>query len=331
VTAAQSVLPRWRGFNLLEMFQPKSNSEWREDDFAWIRDFGFDFVRLPMCYWLWSDPADPLSIREEALEPIDRAVNMGQAKGLHVCLNFHRAPGYTVSSREPEPLNLWKSPEAQKAFCSHWATFAQRYRGIGAEQLSFNLVNEPAHITDLMSREDHERVMRTAISEVRKIDPDRPIILDGLAYATEPCPELADTGAAQSCRAYVPLPVSHYKAWWVNGEDWPEPTWPLIEPHGHRWDRTRLEEHYRPWIELASRGVGVHCGEGGALAHTPHHVVLAWLRDVLEILTEAGIGLALWNFRGSFGILDSRRADVTYEDFHGHQLDRKLLDLLQEF
>ena len=36
----------------------------------------------------------------------------------------------------------------------------------------------------------------------------------------------------------------------------------------------------------------------------------------------------MWEFRGSFGIIDSGRADVDYEDFRGHKLDRKLLDLL---
>src|SRR6478736_5395995 len=29
------------------------------------------------------------------------------------------------------------------------------------------------------------------------------------------------------------------------------------------------------------------------------------------------------------GILDSRREDVEYEEWHGHKLDRKLLDLLK--
>ena len=43
---------------------------------------------------------------------------------------------------------------------------------------------------------------------------------------------------------------------------------------------------------------------------------------MLEILTGHGIGYALWNFRGSFGLLDSGRKDVEYEDWHGHQLDR---------
>jgi endoglucanase len=48
-------------------------------------------------------------------------------------------------------------------------------------------------------------------------------------------------------------------------------------------------------------------------------------------LTAANIGYALWNLRGSFGILDSDRADVAYEDWRGHRLDRALLDLLNEF
>jgi endoglucanase len=75
----------------------------------------------------------------------------------------------------------------------------------------------------------------------------------------------------------------------------------------------------------------VHCGEGGAHHFTPHAVVLAWLDDVLDILTGHVIGFALWNLRGTFGILDSERSDVAYEDWHGHKLDRALLELLQRY
>jgi endoglucanase len=52
---------------------------------------------------------------------------------------------------------------------------------------------------------------------------------------------------------------------------------------------------------------------------------------VLEILTPHNIGYALWNLRGSFGIVDSGRTDVIYEEWHGHQLDRAFLKLLQAF
>jgi len=39
----------------------------------------------------------------------------------------------------------------------------------------------------------------------------------------------------------------------------------------------------------------------------------------------------MWKFRGSFGVLDSGRADVAYEDCHGHKLDRKMPELPQKY
>ena len=71
-------------------------------------------------------------------------------------------------------------------------------------------------------------------------------------------------------------------------------------------------------------------GEFGAYSPCPHDVALRWMEDMLSNWREAGWGFALWNFRGSFGILDSGRSDVAYEDFHGHKLDRKMLTLLQK-
>lgn len=331
---AQTLLPRWRGFNLLEMFTTRSDGNWREDDFRWIRDWGFDLVRLPMCYTLWIEGDDVRSFSEPGLAKVDRAVELGRAYGLHVCLNFHRAPGYSVNREREEPFNLWKDPDALEVFCLHWTTFAQRYRGIPSSRLSFNLVNEPTNPGDHMTREDHERVVRAAVAAIREVDPHRLIILDGLTWANDPCPELAGLaplGVAQSCRAYVPMGVSHYRASWAGGEDLPLPTWPGALHHGRPFDRAQLERHYAAWADLARLGVGVHCGEGGAFRYTPHDVLLAWFRDVLEILTSHNIGYALWNFRGTFGILDSERQDVEYEDWHGHALDRRLLDLLREF
>ena len=60
-----------------------------------------------------------------------------------------------------------------------------------------------------------------------------------------------------------------------------------------------------------------------------YDVFLAWFGDVMDILKGHGIGYSLWEFRGSFGVVDSGRRDIAYEDWHGHKLDRKLLDLLK--
>ena len=331
VKPAQTVLPRWRGFNLLEMFTTKSDGKWREDDFRWISDWGFDFVRLPMCYRLWTKGDDPFSLQEKWLERIDRAVDLGRANDLHVNLNFHRAPGYSVNQEVKEPFNLWKDGRAVRAFCFHWSALARRYQGIPSRDLSFNLVNEPPALSDGMSRADHERVIVDAVAAIRAVDEKRLIIIDGLRWGNDPVPELADVGICQSCRAYAPFGLTHYRAGWVQSEGWPEPTYPDSGRPGDAWDRAGLEAHYETWADLARSGVGVHCGEGGAFKHTPHDVVLRWLRDVIEILSGHGIGFALWNFRGPFGILDSDRADVDYEDWHGHKFDRKMLELLTEF
>ncbi len=316
-------LPRWRGFNLLEKFNGRDDP-FVESDFQWMTDWGFDFVRLPMDYKMWTDPNEPYRLDEESLSEIDRAVELGRKYGVHVSLNLHRAPGYTVA-RPPEKLNLWKDEEAQKQFDFQWSQFAKRYRGIPASQVSFDLVNEPANIDSA----SYSKVVRRVVQAIRQVDPERLIISDGLQWGRDPVFELADLGIAQSTRGYEPMEVTHYKASWVNSQGWAEPTWPLKKGDQMIDLDWLAKDRIVPWKKLASKGVGVHVGEWGVFNKTPHDVALAFARDCLSLWKEAGWGFALWNFRGGFGILDSDRTDVAYEDFHGHKLDRKLLELLR--
>jgi endoglucanase len=247
---------------------------------------------------------------------------------VHVNLNFHRAPGYCVNPPK-EPLNLWNNEEALKACAFHWGHFAKRYQGIPSTQVSFDLLNEPGAIAET----EYVRVVKRLVAAIRAEDPDRLIIADGLRWGREPVHGLAGLGIGQSTRGYDPMQISHYKASWINGsERWPEPTWPLTLKPGDAWDRERLrKERIEPWKALERQGVGVHVGEWGAFQHTPHRVALAWMRDCLQLWKEAGWGWAMWNFRGSFGVVDSNRTDVDYEDFHGHKLDRQMLDLVRAY
>jgi aryl-phospho-beta-D-glucosidase BglC (GH1 family) len=80
-----------------------------------------------------------------------------------------------------------------------------------------------------------------------------------------------------------------------------------------------------------SNKVSVFIGECGVFNRTPHPIVLAYQEDMLKMYKVNNIGFALWEFRGSFGIFDSERTDVQYEDYQGHKLDRKYLDLLQKY
>jgi hypothetical protein len=104
----------------------------------------------------------------------------------------------------------------------------------------------------------------------------------------------------------------------------------VLRPAGYR-PRDELEAFLAPWDEYMDSGGTVFVGESGAYNKTPQPVVLAWFREWLDIWKERRMGWALWNFRGSFGIIDSGRSDVAYESFRGHLLDRKMLELLREY
>ncbi len=322
---AQTAISRWRGFNLLNFFQALSRGERsdctiRKNDLRWMRDWGFDFVRLPMDYWLWIDsdwrntrkldPDDMYRIRESTMEMVDRTVDLCRQYGMHLNLNFHRAPGYCINDAQREPFVLWQDERAQDAFVHHWELFAKRYRGVATSALSFNLVNEaPRPRNGYMTREDYCRIMTRATEAIRRQSPDRIVSIDGLSVGNEPVTELIPLGVVQSVHAYWPGQISHYRASWVDRSGtFPEPTWPILRRDGStRIGRPQLESLYAPWADLARKGIGVHCGECGCYNKTPYAVFTAWFEDVMEILKGHGIGYSLWELRGTFGILDSGR------------------------
>jgi len=319
-------LPRWRGFNLLEKFTKRreGNPPFNEVDFQWMEQWGFDFARLPMSYLCWADSADWLKIREDELKHIDEAIELGRKHQVHVNLNLHRAPGYCVNPPK-EPFDLWTDEKALDACAFHWAYFAKRYHGISNDRLSFDLLNEPPDVKE----ESYVKVVKRLCEAIRAEDPQRLIIADGLRWGGDPVLGLAELRIAQSTRGYYPMQVSHYKASWVRGDQWPEPTWPLQE-NGRTINKERLrKERIEPWQRLEKQGVGVHVGEWGVFNRTPHKVALAYMRDYLELWKQAGWGWSLWNLRGSFGVIDSGREDVVYEDFQGHKLDRAMLEVLR--
>jgi endoglucanase len=325
-TAAK--LPRWRGFNLLEKYvkEGHSNPPFREKDFETIAEWGFNFVRLPMSYLCWADHGDALKFREDQFKDIDRAVELGRQYGVHVNMNFHRAPGYCVNPPK-EPLDLWSDDKALDACAANWAHFAKRYKGIPNSHVSFDLLNEPPDIPE----EKYARVVKRLVEAIRHEDSQRLVIADGLKWGTVPVESFVSLGIAQSTRGYAPTRISHYKANWMHGSDkWPEPTWPLVIKPGDVWDKERLRrERILPWKKLEHAGSGVHVGEWGTYRYTPHKVVLAWMRDSLDLWKEVGWGWSMWNLRGTFGVLDSERGDVKYENFRGHKLDRQMLELIR--
>ena len=340
--SATHPLPRYRGFNIQWQRRPGETTTpaFAEEDFAWMQQWGFNFARIPLSYWIWGKPTDWTYIDEEPLKEIDRVVALGKQYGVHINLNFHRIPGYCINGRELEPADLFtgrvgEGPRALKAACFHWSTFAQRYKGIPSTQLSFDLINEPPKMKSYEGyfEERYVAVAQALVAAIHAADPQRLIFADGINIGQNPVLELASLRLVQSTRGYQPKAVSHYGATWVPIDEYETmkpPAWPLTDDKSKVWDRaTLMREYVEKWKPLVDLGVQVHVGEWGCYNQTPHDVALAWMSDCLAVWREAGWGNALWNLRGSFGVVDSGRKDVAYEAFQGHKLDRKMLELLQ--
>ena len=220
-----------KGFNLLGKFDVSwSNKGFKEKEFQVIKDLGFNFVRLPLDYRTYTLTGNWNYIIENRIKNIDEAIQWGAQYNIHVCINLHRAPGYCVNSSASLPVNhqldLWTDTVAQNVFVNHWKFFANRYKDISPERLSFNLVNEPSNV----SEQEYVHVMKKAIEVIHEISPERIIFVDGLNYANEIILSLKDEpNIAQAIHCYSPFNLTHYKAGWVGGSDeWPIPTWPIL-------------------------------------------------------------------------------------------------------
>lgn len=291
---------------------------------------GFTFARFACDYRFWTKDFNYLKPDEGVFTVLQNYVQACAARGIHASLNMHRVPGYCINRPDIEKHNLWVDQEAQDGFTYQWEALARFFKGVPAEQLSFDLVNEPPDIGQYgMTRAVHEKLIRRVVAAIQAVDPNRPIVIDGLEGGHIAMPELADLPIAHSTRGYQPMPVSHHGAEWWSGWKGFEPVYPGGDWWGHPWDKEALREFYQPWRDVAKMGRPIHIGEFGCYNKVDNAVALRWLTDLVGLFREFGWGWGLWNFEGTFGIIDHGRPGTVYEKMDGYNVDRALFEILK--
>ena len=202
-----------RGFNLQGMRRAGPNAGFKEEHFKWMKEWGFNFVRMPLDYRCWvkdRKSANREIIDEAGLKPLDEGIAYARKHGIVAMICLHRIPGeYCVAHVDPEPGNIYKDEDCLRAAVLHWTMLARRYKDVPREELFFNLINEPAR--RLGSIEDYERVCRVLIAAIRKEDPKRFIVVDGWDGGNVPVPGLYGVpGVGQAGRGYRPASFTHF-------------------------------------------------------------------------------------------------------------------------
>ena len=176
---------------LIERFGEARHAElkkaWRDnwiqaDDFAAIRDFGFNTVRVPFHHAVIEDMDNLGHIADGGFEYLDRAVRWAADNDLYVILDMHAAPEHQSKdgpSGRVDYNRLWKDEAAQGRFVSLWREIAERYKD-EPNVAGYDLVNEPWGDFNDAHADVYGRTIDRAVQAVREVDDDTPILVAAL-------------------------------------------------------------------------------------------------------------------------------------------------------
>jgi aryl-phospho-beta-D-glucosidase BglC (GH1 family) len=158
------------------------------DDIRFIKQSGFNSVRVPFSYRLFVLDSDPQKLEGPGYELMDKVVGWCRDEGLYVILDMHAAPGGQTGDNIDDgwayPF-LFESSESQDLSMKLWRKIAARYRKEPAV-LGYDLLNEPiAHYfeaSDLNSK--LEPLYRRIVGGIRSVDRNHIIFLGGAQWDT---------------------------------------------------------------------------------------------------------------------------------------------------
>ena len=256
----------------------------------------------------------------QALAHIRRLVDMAWQADLFVTLAVRSGPGRSEFSilREglgdwfgPEYLHeeVWEDPAAQAAWAAMWRLLAETFRDHPAV-VGYELMVEP-NADDIVGLDDPEAFYRRyggtgydwntwypdLVAAIRAVDPDTPILVSPLGYASPAWlsylqPANAD-GVVYTVHLYDPFAYTHQP---------PRPTQPLRYPGQMLldrfptpiwFDRSALDQEMD---RLAAFGLRTHAPiaitETGIMRWEPG--ASAFMRDRLEAAERYGFNYAVW-------------------------------------
>lgn len=230
-----------------------------------LKSWGFNSIRLPMHYNLYTLPIEQEPVKgentwlEKGFELTDRLLSWCAANEIYLILDLHAAPGGQgrdsgISDYDPTKPSLWESADNRAKTVALWRTLAERYANepwIGA----YDLINETNWS---MTNNRPLRDLYVAITEaIREVDTNHIIVIEGNLFAND------FTG--------------------------------LTPP----WDDNMLYSFHKYWsynntasiqwmLDMRNRyNIPIWCGEAGENSN-------AWFTDAITLFEANNIGWAWW-------------------------------------
>ncbi len=306
----------------------------REEDFAVIRSWGADHVRVPVDYDLLEDENG--TPRESGYRHLERAVSYCRENGLNMVLDLHKTAGFSFDPQEGES-GFFDNEKAQERFYRLWESLAARFGG-NADMIAFELLNE---VTEKDFMPAWNRIAAECLGRIRAIAPSVPVVVGGYwhnsAVSVKDIDVPDDPYLVYNFHCYEPLIFTHQGAYWMPTMD-QNFRIPVTASFGELREATErmLEgssaglETYSPETTLSAdyfirffaeavaaaekKGVPLYCREYGVIDKGPPKQALAWYKLIHEAFEHYGIGRAAWSYREmDFGLSDARMNGVREE------------------
>jgi hypothetical protein len=182
----------------MEFYQSWLNNHTRKIDIDSMAAWGFNSVRLPMHYDLYTLPVEqePVAGKNTWLEKgfamTDSLLAWCKRNNMYLILDLHAAPGgqgndLNISDRDPEKPSLWDSEANLQKTIALWRKLAERYANeewIGA----YDIINEPnwgfenqADKNGCAEQKNDplKKLMVDITSAIREVDQKHIIIIEG--------------------------------------------------------------------------------------------------------------------------------------------------------
>jgi endoglucanase len=313
-----------RGMNFGDAMDAPNEGDWgwmlSAGDFKTVHDAGFDHVRVPMRISSHAEARAPFRIQGKFLKRIDWVIDQALSNDLAVIIDMHH---YVPMMAAPKVHG--------DRLVGLWRQIALRYRGM-PPAVVYEILNEP---TDKLTADIWNPILARAIAEIRAIDPDRTLIVEGAHWAS--AKDLRDTlqvpagdkNLVASFHMYAPMFFTHQGFSWMpshydtRGVTFPGPPPQPVTPSSAANQFPESHEFFTRYnsepaatnpggpaaiieqMEMAKTfadrtGLRIYLGEFGAGVNADVASRARWTRTARDEAEKRGFGWGYWDFCRNF-------------------------------
>lgn len=248
-----------------EFYEAWLSNHVRKIDIDSLKAWGFNSVRLPMHYNLYTLPIEEEPVPGEqtwltkGFEMTDSLISWCKQNEMYVILDLHAAPGGQgydegISDYDPNKPSLWESPANQFKTVALWRRLAERYADEPVVA-GYDLINETNW--NMSGNAPLRNLYEQITASIREVDTNHIIFIEGNWFAND------FTGLTPP--------------WDDNMVYSPHKYWSINDKNSIQWVLDMRDQYNIP----------LYLGESGENSNV-------WFRDAIHLLEEEGIGWAWW-------------------------------------